>query len=107
MGGVTGAQQVITQAVSAWEGVAQSPHRFGATAFYVGRIEVGHVHGDALVDIPFTRSVRDALVDAGDAEPHHFLPSSGWVSVVLHGPDDVDRAIRLLRRAYETAKARG
>jgi hypothetical protein len=107
MTGVTGAQQAISLAVSAWEGVAQRPHRFGATAFHVGRIEVGHVHGDALVDIPFTRLVRDALVDAGEAEPHHFLPSSGWVSVVLRGPGDVDRAIRLLRRAYETAKARG
>jgi Family of unknown function (DUF5519) len=41
------------------------------------------VHGDALVDIPFTKKVREELVVAGRAERHHILPESGWVSVWL------------------------
>jgi predicted DNA-binding protein (MmcQ/YjbR family) len=102
---VSGAGEQIYQAVTAWEEVAHAPHRFGGTEFRVGRREVGHVHGDSLVDIPFPLSVRHELVESGAAEPHHILPKSGWVSVYLRHPGDVDRAIQLLRRSYEIALA--
>jgi hypothetical protein len=49
----------------------------------LGHREIGHVHGDSLVDIPFPLHVRDELVKGGAAEPHHVLPKSGWVSVYL------------------------
>jgi hypothetical protein len=101
---VTGAGEQIYEAVTGWQGVAQAPHRFGGTEFRVGRREVGHVHGDSLVDIPFPRTLRDEYVEKGMAEPHHFLPKSGWVSVYLRGPEDVSRAIQLLHRSYEIAR---
>lgn len=100
---VTGAGQRICEAVTTWEEVAHAPHRFGGTEFRVGRREVGHVHGDSLVDMPFPRPVRDELVESGAAEPHHVLPRSGWVSVFLRNQSDVARAIQLLRRSYEIA----
>lgn len=102
---VTGAGEQIHKAVTAWEEVAQAPHRFGGTEFRVGRREIGHVHGDRLVDIPFPVPVRDELVQTGAAERHHVLPKSGRVSVYLGNSQDVDRAIRLLRRSYEIALA--
>jgi luciferase-like monooxygenase len=102
---VTGAGEQIYQAVTRWEEVAHAPHRFGGTEFRVGRREVGHVHGDSLVDIPFPLRVRDELVESGKAEPHHVLPQSGWVSIYLRNPSDVGRAIQLLRKSYEIALA--
>ena len=102
---VTGAGERIYEAVTAWEEIAHAPHRFGGTEFRVGHREVGHVHGDRLVDIPFPLRVRDELVESRAAEPHHVLPKSGWVSVYLRNPSDVDRAIQLLRRSYEIALA--
>jgi luciferase-like monooxygenase len=102
---VKGAGQRIFEEVTCWEEIAYVPHRFGGTEYRVGRREVGHVHGDSLVDIPFPLRVRDELVKNGEAEPHHILPKSGWVSVFLRNPDDVDRAIRLLRKSYEIALA--
>ena len=102
---VQGAGQRIYEAVTAWEEVAHASHRFGGTEFRLGHREVGHVHGDSLVDIPFPLPVRDELVKSGAAEPHHILPKSGWVSIFLRGPGDVDRAIQLLRRSYEIALA--
>lgn len=102
---VAGAGELIHQAVTRWEEIASAPHRFGGTEFRVGHREVGHVHGDSLVDIPFPLSVRDELVESRAAEPHHVLPRSGWVSVYLRNPRDVDRAIQLLRRSYEMAVA--
>ena len=100
---VRGAGEEIYEAVTQWEKIAHAPHRFGGTEFRVGRREVGHVHGDSLVDIPFPLPVRNELVDGGTAEPHHVLPESGWVSVYLRDSGDVARAIQLLRRSYEIA----
>lgn len=102
---VKGAGQEIFETVTHWEEIAYAPHRFGGTEYRIGRREVGHVHGDSLVDIPFPLHVRDELVKSGEAEPHHILPRSGWVSVFLRNPDDVGRAIRLLRKSYEMALA--
>jgi hypothetical protein len=100
---VAGAGKQIYEAVIGWKEIAQAPHRFGGTEFRVGRREVGHVHGDSLVDIPFPIPVRNELVESGAAEPHHILPQSGWVSIYLRKQGDVDRAIALLRRSYEIA----
>ena len=102
---VPGAGKRIYEAVTAWEEIAARPHRFGGTEFRVGRREVGHVHDDSLVDIPFPLRVRYELVESGSAEPHHVLPKSGWVSVYLGKPRDVARAIELLRQSYEIALA--
>lgn len=102
---VKGAGQQIYETVTRWEEVEHAPHRFGGTEFRFGRREIGHVHGDSLVDIPFPLQVRDELVKRGEAEPHHILPKSGWVSIFLRNPNDVDRAIQLLRKSYEISIA--
>jgi hypothetical protein len=98
-----GAQAEIIQTVLAWEGVTQEPHRFGGVEFCLGKREIGHIHGDWLVDIPFPTKVRDEVVAAGQADPHHILPKSGWISRYLRQPEDMETAISLLRRSYEIA----
>lgn len=98
---IPGAAETIAAAMSQLPGVTAGPHRFGGTEYRVGRREIGHVHGDALVDIPFPKKVREELVAAGRAERHHILPESGWVSVWLRQPADVVRAIDLLRFSFE------
>ena len=50
---VKGAQKSITEAVTSWTGVTTQPHRFGGVEYVIGKREVGHIHGDSLVDIPF------------------------------------------------------
>jgi hypothetical protein len=99
-----GASQHIHSQVTGWAGVTSLPHRFGGTEYRYGdKREIGHVHGDWLVDIPFPKKVRDEVVAAGRAEPHHILPQTGWVSLYLRRPGDVERAIELLRLSYELA----
>lgn len=100
---IRGAGNTIKTAVSAWDGVIALPHRFGGTEFRLGSREIGHVHGDGLVDIPFPTKVRNEIVAAGQAQPHHVLPGSGWVSFYIREPEDVGHAIALLRRSYEIA----
>ena len=101
---VAKAAEKIATAMQALPGVISSPHRFGGTEYRLDRREIGHVHGDSLVDIPFTKKIREELVAAGRAQRHHILPDSGWVSVYLREPADVDRAIELLRYSYERAR---
>ncbi len=85
MQGVNGAQARITAAVLEWEGMAVQPHRFGGVEYLLGRREIGHIHGDYLVDIPFPTKVSDEIVAAGRASPHHIFPESGWVSFYVRG----------------------
>jgi hypothetical protein len=95
--------QVIDGEVAAWPGVTRHEHRFGGTEYRLGRREIGHVHGELLVDVPLPRKVRDELVRHGRARPHHVLPESGWVSVPLHSTQDVAAAVRILRLSYDLA----
>ena len=52
---VRGAQERISKTVTSWEGVTSSQHRFGGVEYVVGKREIGHIHGDSLVDIPFPK----------------------------------------------------
>ena|ERR1700730_10788181 len=62
--GVSGAKEKIDAALQGWSGITSQPHRFGGTEYCLGRREIGHVHGDSLVDIPFPKTVRNELVAA-------------------------------------------
>jgi hypothetical protein len=100
---IHGAAHKIESAVLAWPAVTVHPHRFGGAEYRLGTREIGHIHGDVLVDIPFPRKVRNELVAANAAEPHHVLPESGWVSFYIRRPEQVAEAIALLRRSYDLA----
>jgi hypothetical protein len=91
----------IRAEVGGWPGVAVVPHRFGGVEFRVGRRELGHLHGSHLADLPFPRRIRDEIVAANRADPHHVLPDTGWVSFRIRTADDVDRAIALFRLNYD------
>jgi len=101
--GISGAQERITRTVLEWDGTSVQPHRFGGVEYTIGTREVGHIHGDHLVDIPFPTKIRDQIVDAGRASPHHLLVDSGWISFYIRQPADVDQAIDLLRESYTIA----
>ncbi|SPE24108.1 conserved hypothetical protein [Candidatus Sulfotelmatomonas gaucii] len=91
--------KALVDEVSGWPGVTSHEHRFGGTEFRVGGREIGHAHWFGIVDIPFTVRVRDALIAAGRAEQHHWLPDSGWTTVRVsrHGGEN---ARELLRFSY-------
>jgi len=101
---VKGAQALITKAVTAWADVTSQPHRFGGVEYVIGKREIGHIHGDHMLDIPFPKKVRDEIVAAGRAQPHHILPETGWVSFYLRQEADVEQAITLLHESYQIAQ---
>jgi hypothetical protein len=100
---VRGSSKQIVDTLLTWDGIESHPHRFGGTEFRIGKREIGHIHGDSLVDIPFPKKVRDEIVAAGEAGLHHILPETGWVSFYLRKDGDIERALALLKRSYEIA----
>jgi hypothetical protein len=102
---VPNASTRIRAAVASWPDMSEAPHRFGGVEFRLGTREIGHLHGDRLLDVPFPRRMRDELVAAGLAKPHHVLPESGWISFTIEAEEDVGAAIELLRRSRDLIAA--
>jgi hypothetical protein len=90
----------LEEEVSAWPDISVHPHRFGGREFRFRKAEVGHVHTGGMVDIPFPRSLRDALLAEGLAEEHRWVPNSGWITFHIRGGQDIERALWLMRLSY-------
>lgn len=82
--------------VAAWPEVSVRQHRFGGKEFRFRHAEVGHVHEDGVVDIPFPRAIHDALLAEGLAEEHRWIPNSGWTTFVVRNDKDLRHALWLL-----------
>ena len=101
--------EVIIERVRSWPGVSLGPHPYDGIEFLLGEYEFGHVHrGWESVHINYPRRMRDALIEAGETDPHPSFSESGWTSfdVADHDHDHdresnpVDEALRLLRLSY-------
>jgi len=86
--------------ISAWSRISVHPHRFGGMEFQFGDAEVGHVHRNGIVDIPFPRSIRDALLADSLAEEHHWVPNSGWITFQMRTEEDLGHALWLMGLSY-------
>jgi hypothetical protein len=97
----------IRKQVLSWPYVTAEAHKFGGIEFRLNKREMGHIHGDHLVDLPFPMNTRNELVNSGRASPHHVFPQSGWISYWLNkGEEDVPAVISLFRMRYEQLKPR-
>jgi Family of unknown function (DUF5519) len=90
----------LEEEVSAWPNIAVHPHRFGGREFLFGSAEVGHAHAGGVVDIPFQRPLRDALLAEGLVEEHHWVPNSGWITFRVRSQEDFKHAVWLMRLSY-------
>ncbi len=90
----------LEDTVASWPQISVHPHRFGGREFRFANAEVGHVHDGGIVDIPFPRSIRDALLTEGLAEEHHWVPNSGWTTFRVRSDKDIQHATWLMRLSY-------
>jgi len=90
----------LEEEVSTWPNISIHPHRFGGREFRFGSAEVGHIHTGGIVDIPFPRSLRDALLKEGLAEEHRWVPNSGWITFHVRRDEDLKHALWLMRLSY-------
>lgn len=90
----------LEQEVAAWPNISVHPHRFGGKEFLFESAEVGHIHEGGIVDIPFPRAVRNALLAEGLAEGHRWVPNSGWTTFRVRSEDDLSHVLWLMRLSY-------
>ncbi len=101
------AHSPLIDEVASWEGVTLEEGRFSSTRFMVGRRELGHLHGDTILDLPLPPKVKAELIERGDARQHRWTrPESGWVTVEVVGAAGREHALALLRERYEHALAK-
>jgi hypothetical protein len=90
----------LEQEVSGWRHISIHPHRFAGVEFRFGDAEVGHVHTNGIIDIPFPRSIHDSLLADDLAEEHHWIPNSGWITFQMRSEEDLSHALWLMRLSY-------
>lgn len=90
----------LEDTVASWPRISVQPHRFGGREFRFANAEVGHVHDGGIVDIPFPRSIRDALLIERLAEEHRWVPNSGWITYRVRRDEELQHAIWLMRLSY-------
>src|SRR5207237_3578242 len=86
-------------------GVTQAAHRFRGTELQVEGLEFMHHHGPSVLDIHLSKSDQTAALKSGTAIPHRFAPQAGWVSFRMEKAEDLDSAKKLIKLAYDNAKA--
>jgi hypothetical protein len=91
----------IENEVTQWEGINISIHKFGGIQFNYQKKEIGHIHGNGLVDILFNKEIKGELIKAGKAEEHHVFKNSGWVSFYIRSSGDKKNALQLLNFSYK------
>lgn len=93
----------IEREVLSWPGVSKEPERSNVSVYRFGRRQIGHVHHDGVVDLPFPRAVHDDLISRGFAEPHRG-GFRGVVSYYVRTPENVPGAVELFRMNYDRAR---
>ena len=91
----------IQREVASWPDVHVEGHRGGIVFFFVGRREIGHLHGSRMADLPFPVRIRERLVAEGKADLHYLHPKSGWITRYIRGDQDVEAVTQLFRLNYE------
>ncbi len=74
-------------------------HHYGGIAFRFQNQEIAHLHGNGLLDVYLPRARCAVLIETGQAETHHILGTSSWLSYWMNNPDDVPGALALINEA--------
>lgn len=86
--------------ITSWAGVTVHAHRFGGREFRFRSAELGHIHENGTLDIPFPRLIGNFLIRENLAEEHAWVPNSGWTTFRLRGQQDFQHALWLMRLSY-------
>ena len=90
----------IEAEVLSWQHTDVSAHKYGGVQFNAFNRELGHIHGNGLLDILFSQTQKLVLMNRYPIQHHHVFKHSGWVSFKIKTVSDKKLAIELLRAAY-------
>src|SRR5687768_3103549 len=68
----------IEAEVAGWPMIKLEIHRYGGIQFNFHDEEIGHIHGNGILDILFNKKLKRVLVEEGRVSVHHSFTESGW-----------------------------
>ncbi len=90
----------IEAEVLSWKSTTQSLHKYGGLQFNCDGMEIGHIHSNGILDIRFSKKIKEQLMADGRVNRHHVFTRSGWISFYIRKKEDTAYAIKLLKMAY-------
>jgi luciferase-like monooxygenase len=100
------ASQQITDEVTSWPGVEAGHGKRGEFGFKVGRVEIGHLHGDHAAHFFFGKELGSELKGEGRVVDHPVFPGKpGPAARRIDGEEDVRDVIALMRLNYDRLTA--
>jgi hypothetical protein len=84
-----------------WPDIKVSKHKYGGMQFNYKTRELGHIHGNGLIDIHLDKITAGELIAGGKALQHHTIKNAGWISYNLKTSNDLVHAISLFKTAYD------
>lgn len=97
---VFGKMMHYVKTVKSWESITAKYHRYGGLEFLVNGQEIGHIHGNGLIDLHFNKAIAQALIDKQLAKPHHVLNQTGWISYYITKDDPIATVLTLTSWSY-------
>jgi Ni,Fe-hydrogenase I large subunit len=79
-------------------------HQFVGIRFCVNPKEMGHLLGENLIDLPFSRQTQKNVVEFGRALSYHIHPESERISYWIRGKDDLQNVTAFFQLKYERLK---
>jgi len=90
----------VSDEVLSWDGTSESGHKYGGTQFDCRGKEIGHIHGNGILDILFSKKIKEQLLAEGKIKDHHIFANTGWISFSITQKGDAAYAIKLLRLSW-------
>ncbi len=98
--------ELVSQEIQKWEGIISATHweiwdrnKPNGADFYVGDLELGHIHLDGSLHIASTKEFSQALIKAGLAQK--FPYGDNWVQFKISDEKTVIHAIWLFKLHYD------
>ncbi len=102
--------EMASQEIQKWEGIISATHweiwnnnKPNGADFYVGQLELGHIHLDGMVHITSTKKISQTLIKAGLAQK--FPYGENWIQYEISNLKSGTHAIWLFKLHYN--KLRG
>jgi len=101
--------EMVSRTVQQWEGIISATHweiydrnQPNGADFYVGALELGHIHLDGEIHLAITSKLADVLIKAGLAQK--FPWGRDWVQFKIRNDAAVNHGIWLFRLNYDRLK---
>jgi hypothetical protein len=84
-----------------WDNISTTIHKYGGLQINYGKTELGHLHSNGLLDMPFNRKIKQTLMlKYSRVQEHHTFKNTGWISFYIERYGDNLIALELLQQAY-------